>query len=110
MFLLRHQRILCRQRRQRRLLAAIERELSRDDPRLAWMLETFERVAAGQKMPVHGRVASHSRWSRGAETVLNWLAAAQPEPMMNDGTASSGGSGSQGHEADGGGDPRRHRD
>jgi hypothetical protein len=93
-------------RRQRRLLAAIEQDLCRDDPRLARILKTFERVTAGRQMPAHERVAARPHWSRVAELVLYWLAA--PWEPMAGGPAGSGNAGSQDRRADGGRDLGRH--
>lgn len=103
MFFLRHQ-----PRHQRRLLAAIEQGLCRDDPRLARMLKTFELATSGRQMPSHEQVAIRSRWSRAAETVLYWLAA-QWEPTPG-GKADSGDAGARDRRADGGRNPRRQGD
>jgi hypothetical protein len=68
-------------RRQRRLLAAIDCDLGQDDPGLTSMFKAFELITAGQQMPVHGRVAVRPRWSQMLEMTLDWLAAAQWEPL-----------------------------
>jgi hypothetical protein len=70
------------------------------------MLEAFEQVAAGRQMPSHEQVTTCPHWSRMAETVLYWLAAAPWEPMPG-GMSDFGDSGSPDHRADGGRDPGR---
>jgi len=49
-------------RRQRRLLEAIDHQMTSTDPRLAWMLATFGRLWAGEPLPACEQL--HTRTSR----------------------------------------------
>lgn len=77
-------------RRQRRHLAAIERELRETDPGLAGLLGAFGRLTAAEQMPGHERLAARSCCSRFATAMLDWLAGAQWEGSMASPAAGTG--------------------
>jgi hypothetical protein len=65
-------------RRQRRHLDAIDHQMTSADPRLAWLLGTFDRLWAGEPLPAREQLPTRaSRFCRGLWEALAtgaWLA------------------------------------
>jgi hypothetical protein len=81
-------------RRQRRILEAIDHQMTSADPRLAWLFGTFGRLWAGKPLPAREQLPTRASrfWSglREALAAGAWLALPVTDPPMTDAAGGTG--------------------